>query len=310
MKFIVSGDWHLTNKKPRARTDNYVRAINKKVLQIFSLAGENDAVILQPGDLTDDWDYPDKFKTEWIQAFRLYAAKMKIITIPGQHDLRYHTSDFKNTPFGVITEGAEIQRAMDIPRKVTPDVHVYGAWWGKDVPKIEDKNAFNILLIHRLVLLEKIWEGQDEEDFVLADSLLRENDYDLIVSGDNHKSLNIEVDQKRLINCGSLMRSKLDQSDHHPCVWLIDTEDKDKWEQIFLDVEPFDEVFDVVKAKAAKAVEKQKNESLKKLKYVLEHESRITGLNYRRRVMKRVISLKDKTLISPVAESIINEVME
>ena len=62
-RFIATGDWHITNKRPKSRTDeSYVHSILKKIDSIFALALEqNIKVIAQPGDFFDSFNHVKMF---------------------------------------------------------------------------------------------------------------------------------------------------------------------------------------------------------------------------------------------------------
>lgn len=310
MRFLITGDWHLSNKRPRSRKDDYTRAMIVKMEEIkhLSLKQGVDA-ILQPGDLTDDHKFPDKFKTFWIRKLFHFP---KIYTVPGQHDLRYHTSPIENTPLGVLREARPIFVGTGQTYNMWNDesdreVDIYTAGWGKDIPELKHNAVFNILITHRMITMDKLWAGQ--EDYEVAGTFLRKHKFDLIVSGDNHQSFHFKHGNRWLINCGSLMRSTIAQADHKPCVWIFDTEIKEA-EQIFLTIEPFEKVMDLDRARREKKIEDQKNESLDKLEEVLSKKSGITGLNYPKRVSNRVRDLEKACGVSPLAAEIIGEVME
>ena len=310
MKLLVTGDWHLSDRTPRSRKDDYQEAMNGKIRRILSIAGKNQVeAILQAGDLTDSHDSPDKFKVKWIDRFRNFP---KIYTVPGQHDLRYHTSDIWNTPLGVLSQAVAIHTITDNrSRDLFDDVadkriNVYGAGWGQEIPK-PDPEIYSILITHRMVVMDKLWAAQ--ENYEMPGTLLRENPgYQLIVSGDNHNSFHYIDGGRFLINCGSLMRSNIDQVDHKPCVWIFDT-DENPAEQIYLDVKPFEKVMDIERAEREKAVKDQKNEKLEELERRLKSKSKIEGLNYASRVSERVKLLQDEDSINPISVEIIGEIM-
>ena len=301
MRIIITGDWHLTNKSPRCRVDNYVEAQAKKiefVTQVFHK--EECDIALQPGDLCDNWKKPDSFKTFWMG--KLNGLGLNLYAVTGQHDMRYHTADMSNTPFGVLKEavGFKLLGAND---KVLNKVSLYGASWGEEIPKVKDKSAFNILVIHKMIVVEKLWAEQ--ENYEVAGTFLRRNKFDLIVSGDNHNSFHHTKDNRWLINCGSLMRSEIDQKDHKPCVWIFDT-GKREAEQVFIPIEPFDKVVSTSIAEQ----EKKRSERIDALAESLKKRTNIKGLDFIKRVHERVESLKKKNEIDKRTENFINRIME
>lgn len=300
MRLLVSGDWHLTDNKPKNRVDDYLEAQENKINQIYKIALQNSVdFIIQPGDLCDSHDAPDKFKTRWITIFKSFP---KIITVAGQHDLRYHTSNIMNTPFGVLKEALNFIMVNDSPFEIA-GVHIYGAPWGKAVPAIKDMSVYNILVTHRLITEGEMWPGQ--EKYEVAGTFLRRYKFNLVVSGDNHKSIHYGYKSHMLINCGSLMRNRIDQSGHKPCVWIADLSNI-TFRQIFLKVKNFDSVFNLEKAED----ENIKCERLKKLAETLKSGSKFKGLDYKKRVMAEVAKLKSLGKLTSTTEKIIEEVMD
>ena len=304
MRLIISGDWHLTENKPRSRIDDYVKAQESKIAFIAETAKEyNAAFILQPGDFCDKWEIKDKFKTRWIKNLKNLT---NIICVAGQHDLRYHTSDISNTPLGVLEEAVGfilLHSNNPKPLVLSPAIDVYGAGWGKDIPEITNRKKFNILLTHRMIAMDKLWPGQDS--YEIAGTFLRKHkNFDLVVSGDNHQSFHYKHKGKWLINCGSLMRNRIDQGDHKPCIWAFDTEKREA-QKILIPIEPFKEAMNLERVK----YEKEKNKKLEELAQSLKKKSRLKGLNYKRRVFERVKILKRTKALQPLTEKIIGEVM-
>jgi hypothetical protein len=109
-----------------------------------------------------------------------------------------------------------------------------------------------------MLLAKKEMDWQD--DYELGGDFLSNSDYDLIVSGDNHQSFMLETKEKKkryLFNCGSLMRSTIDQIDHKPCVYIFDT-DKRSYEKILIPIKPWQKCFDLEK----KVKEEEHNEQM------------------------------------------------
>ena len=91
LKFLITGDWHITNKTPRSRLDDYPDSQSRKIDWIIGCALVNKCCfILQPGDLFDHYSFPDSLKTKWIDRLlkTLSTTNTRILTVPGQHDLR------------------------------------------------------------------------------------------------------------------------------------------------------------------------------------------------------------------------------
>lgn len=251
MKLLITGDWHLRFRRPELRIDeSYFDTQLNKINQILDIAKNNKCdYILQPGDFFDSVDVPWSVVETYIDIFKDY--NIPIYCVMGQHDMRFHKIKLDNTPLAVM-ESAEVLTVLidDYGIIGIKDIDLYGCNYGEEIPKIMDKNKTNILLIHKMIIDQKIWEGQT--DFTYANHLSRKG-FDLCVCGDNHKNFKI----KNVINCGSLMRSRIDQVDHKPIVYIYDTEfigspKEEIVKEILLDIKSTNEIFDLNKVDEVK----------------------------------------------------------
>jgi DNA repair exonuclease SbcCD nuclease subunit len=223
-----------------------------KVRQILQLAKENSAIVLQPGDFFDSVDTPFFVVQYYINLFREYDVP--IFCVRGQHDLRYHTRAVENTPLAVLEAAGVVNVISRFHPYWEDGVVVYGCSWGEgEMPEPGDDRTVSILILHAMVVhREPLWPGQT--DYIFSHYLPRQySGYDLFVTGDNHRHF---VDGK-VINCGSLMRSSIDQLNHRPVVYLYDTEQR-RLKQYYLRVAPSKEVLNLGEAKE----ERERNEKL------------------------------------------------
>lgn len=293
MRFLITGDWHIDEDKIKTRKDNVLNTCLNKIGQIFQIARNNECqAILQPGDFFEHHRANDFLKQLLISFLKSDLGSVPIYTVFGQHDLRYHNSNVNNTPLKVLQSSGVVSILGEKPLVYPQDlVNVYGASWYEDIPKIWDTLiGTNILVLHKMIVDQKIWEGQ--EDHTYANLLLAKTKFDLIVSGDNHKHFVARSGKRFLINCGSLLRTRIDQEDHRPCVYIYDTEPehgKPFLEQVFLDVDDFKDVIRVDEAKR----EKEDNEKLKEFIEALKVDAKLTGIKYRHNVYSYLEQNKD-----------------
>lgn len=301
MKLLITGDWHLDTQKPENRTDDYFQTQYEKVKWIFSLASEKKCkAILQPGDLFNSHRANDFIKQYYIDLF-LYNLtcvdrfpKINFLTIFGQHDLRFHSSNRENTPLQVLDAARSL---MILENKAIfcnddPTHLFYGASWGEEIPEIAEINKegyVHILLMHKLILEDT--EGW-EKNFLSVDNVFRFCKHDIIVSGDNHLSFMAEKFSKTkstrlLFNCGSLMRNRIDQKEHKPVVYIVDTEDM-SYEAHYIPIKPFAEVMDVKKAEQRK----ERNEELESFVDKLSGDVNIEGLDFLRNLEAYMVENK------------------
>lgn len=284
MKFLISSDWHFTDKTPESRKDNYPRVQEDKIRYILYASLEYEASILLGGDVTDN------ALLNYLAYRRLYnlLGDSIIYTVYGQHDLLYRNNG--NTPVDALQDALthfKILQSKDEPEHLEmgiSKVDIYGCSFEEEIPEIKNPSNFNILIIHRLIVdqhLEKWDEGH-----TLGKTLLDSTKFDLIVSGDNHKgfiySTTVGPKQRHLINCGSLMRSKIDQINHKPFFCIFDTV-KRSYEKIYIPVKDWSEVFDA----ETKVKEEQKNEMLDSfVKALAVPTHKKVGLNFRDNIHK------------------------
>lgn len=224
MKILCKGDQHLRDKRPKKRKDDFYMAQMGKHKFIMDYVQDNMIdIVIQPGDFFDSPKTPISLILDYAR-LRLktfdysYAPEVAVF---GQHDLFFHSfKGVENTPLNLMQELGIVQKTP----YVKDDVHIYGASWGEEIPEIEDKDKFNILVTHRMVIDDKmVWEGQ--EHFDRAQHLLREHKFDLIVSGDNHQTFTSIYRSRHLVNAGSIMRTSTAQVEHEPCFFVFDTEE-------------------------------------------------------------------------------------
>jgi DNA repair exonuclease SbcCD nuclease subunit len=276
MKILCLGDCHITDSRPVNRIDNYWETVLRKFTFILDTAIEEEvAVIVSPGDLTDT---PTLSNIETYQLIDLFKQKLRIpfLTTWGQHDLRFRTK--QNTSLNVLYHAVEDLYVLDsqygYEKGITAEGIVFkGCPYGEE-PQPPVKGQFNILLIHKMIINELLWSEQQE--YEASNIFLRRNPYDLIVSGDNHQGFISKSagDKRLLVNCGAMMRNKIDQVDHKPFIVLFDTETK-KYKQIFIPIEPAEKVFRIEKV----AVEKERNTNLESFVSGLSEQKEI-GLAY------------------------------
>lgn len=259
MKLLLTSDWHFTDKGPKNRTDDYPNTLIKKIKYILGKSAEYDNPILQAGDMTDTSLLSYSAYTTLLSLLKEGIKEQSIWTVYGQHDLLYRNKG--NTPLDALEVACDplrIVRTTIIFPNHEPDIYLYGCSFEEEIPEIQDPKAFNVLLIHKMIVDQHREEW--EEVYPLAPTILKNSTFDLIVSGDNHKSFIVSTGgnkPRHLINCGSLMRSKIDQIHHKPFFCIFDTETR-SYEKHYIPIQDWSEVFDL----ETKVKEEQKDEML------------------------------------------------
>lgn len=275
MKLLLTTDWHIRSTRPENRIDDWEVTQERKIEQILWTAIQKKVyAILCSGDITDSPTTSYYLFQKYLGLIQDAMNEGPFLFIPvfGQHDLRYRTSK-NNTPLYALMKALGQTIADSNPLLLGDDlVAVYGASYGEDIPEIITPHHFNVLLIHKLIVQEKLWAQQ--ENVTWGNGMLFNTKYDLIVSGDNHKQFIAKVKNRHLFNMGSLMRMKSDQGDHKPAFVIFDTITKN-YQTYYLEIEPFESVMNMEK------IEKEKEKDAKVVEFINELKAhKDMGLNF------------------------------
>ena len=249
MNILCVGDIHIRATSPKNRKDDYVKTLFGKIEQINTIAMDYDCcVVLQSGDLFDSATPPLSILRKSILSL---LDSIPWLVVLGQHDMRFHNNKKDNVPIGVL-EAAETVDVLTAQPHTIDGLHIYGCSWGEEIPRPKPQviGTTNVLVMHRMVVDEKLWKAQ--QDFEWGQHVLRRNPkFNLIVTGDNHHFFIEKYGKQLLVNCGSLMRTNIDQFDHEPAVVVYDTKTCGHT-VVPLHVAPAVDVFDLQQAEEVK----------------------------------------------------------
>lgn len=256
MKILAFGDIHCRQEAPRWRTDNYSETHFNKMKYCFDLAQRNGcSIVAMPGDIFHSPRASDDTKRR-LQSLLKEYINITVLGIFGQHDVHHYRADLNNTPLGVVESSGLIEVLREPFRNGIVDF--YGASWNEPIPEILNKNAFNVLLIHTMIIKDdKLYHEQ--KNYVTARNMLAKNSFGLIISGDNHGCFASEYNGKTLLNMGSLCRMTTAQLGHIPTCAIYDTDTK-TYELFEVPIEPASSVFnleEVLKNKDKKETSEQ-----------------------------------------------------
>jgi len=214
---ILTSDFHLREDQPTCRTDNFWKTQWEKVTFIKRLQEKYDCIVLNAGDLFNHWKPSPNLLSS-----TMLVLPNKFYTILGNHDLPQHNLDLAYK-CGVNTlQTASLLKVLG------------GSHWGKEpdgnswewqFPCSDGGANIKEILVWHVMNYQgkKPWPGCTDPS---AASLLRKYpQYDLIITGHNHKPFVEEHEGRLLVNPGSIMRQFADQIDHRPRVylWYADT---------------------------------------------------------------------------------------
>jgi hypothetical protein len=242
--------------------------------------------VLLPGDLTDHSRLPYYIVDYYVRLFKSYE-EVTILAVQGQHDMLYHV-EAANTPYSLMDAAEAIIAIEGTDRQSITNIGISGVSFNREISDTACKSQINILLIHKMFVDDKLWEGQEE--YERANIFLTKNKWDLIVSGDNHQHFMFQAGggsgyktRRFHVNCGSLMRQNIDQLHHKPVVYIYDTVDK-TLAPYYIPIDPPEDVFNIEAAE----LKKEKDEKLEAFVEKIREDTEITGLDYVKNLDERL----------------------
>jgi predicted phosphodiesterase len=206
---ILCSDFHLREDVPICYVGDFWNDQWEAVDFVSELQKKYECEIYHAGDLFDHWKPSPYLLTEAIQ-----HIPNDFWTVYGQHDLPQHNLDlaYKSGLYNLGIGG---------------NIRIFDNYHWNQLPEennFEGSTMFKKICVwHKFNYQGKLpWPGCTSPT---ANKLLKDYPYDLIVTGDNHKSFVETYEGRLLVNPGSLMRQDADQIDFHPCVYLYHAED-------------------------------------------------------------------------------------
>lgn len=219
---IACADIHLSQRAPLARLDdNWFDAMARPLNELRELAYRYDVPILCAGDIFDGWRPPPE-----IINFALEYLPNGMITIPGQHDLPLHNlDDVEKSAYWTLVKAGKILGLTKDNGDTTmisgTDIRVRGFPWGVKVAPTGMQHL-RIALIHAYCWIPGHSYPNAPQEAKLTKSKASDlKGFSVAVFGDNHKGFLTKCGDTTVLNCGTLMRRKVDEIDYKPHVGLI-----------------------------------------------------------------------------------------
>lgn len=266
VRLLAVGDLHLRSTTPAVRKDDFLAAMDRKLDFIFETARNERADALAfPGDVFDKSNPPHGLVEYAIRKFK--DSGLTFLFVYGQHDLRYHTLDKKNSPLGVLVTalGEKATVLCETPFDLVAQnvrVRIYGSSWGESVPEIlkstKEKSAgtYDVFVLHRPVTVDKLpWT----HEYLLPVEELQElcPGVDVFVVGDNHKRFVDVSGTQPVVNMGSVLRQTADQQYHTPGVTILTFTVQDVLVQP-IDIPTVSDVFEISEAQDSERDQKMR----------------------------------------------------
>jgi DNA repair exonuclease SbcCD nuclease subunit len=230
---ILCADIHLREDKPVCRTDDFVNVTQWRKLDFISeLQKKYHCIVLHAGDLFHHWK-----PSPWLLSKTMKHLPEQFFSVYGNHDLPQHNFDLVEK-CGVYTllQADILGILTSLIDRMPIMFSIEGCSWN-EIPISKDKDYYNqknILAWHKFTYQGKEpWPDCTEPK---ASKLLKQYpNYDLIVTGDNHKPFVQEYEGRILVNPGSLSRQRASET-HLPRVYLYNAE-SNTVEPVFIPIE-------------------------------------------------------------------------
>jgi DNA repair exonuclease SbcCD nuclease subunit len=264
MKLIACADLHITEKKPKYRSDqDYLDTGINKFMQIINLANKKGLDIVCAGDLVDHYSVSHKTVNKILAC--LNELHKDFYLVLGQHDVPHHNFDIEKSPIGTLLAADKV--VLLDHRKLNGMI---GMGFGDtSIPHVTGKN--NILVVHTTIT--RYDPPEYLVDAIPAEYALEEafKEFRVVIAGDFHEAYFLKTKDQLLVNCGPMMRKNIDQINVKPCVWEIDTV-KLTAKQHYLKIK--DDVFNYQLAEHEKKKKTSISENMKELINVLKTQSK------------------------------------
>lgn len=220
MKFLYFTDFHLTDRKPLRRIDNFIEAQLSKLDQIFALAkSENVDYIFEGGDLIDKDFSSLPFLAQISNIFKKYDIK-NYYKVLGNHDLiGYNLKSYKDGVTGFF----ELSSYLNILDNIEDDkVIVKGLHFTKDIPTSYyfKSDKMKILIIHHYITVKPmIFNHLLVKDF--------KTDADIVLLGHLHEPFTIKIKNTTFINTGCIFRKSITEKENKVSVLIVDTKTRE-----------------------------------------------------------------------------------
>lgn len=245
MNQILLSDTHLLWDKPIARLDDLHQTQFIKLKFIFDYAKDTNSKIIIAGDVFNkprSWNLLPEM-TDFLRKYDI-----EIFSVYGQHDTYMYSIETRDkTNLGVLAKAGLVRilegQSLSLNGGLTKEqkTDFYGVSYGQDIPKIKNKDCFNILVIHAPIAAKALYPNQQ---YIDALTFLKENPFDLIVAGDIHQKYMFAHEDRYICNSGALLRKEATAYNflHKPGFWTFDTNKKEPPKFIEVPHRPAEEI--------------------------------------------------------------------
>ena len=223
---VVIADPHWSTLTPEYRRERtpFQDVTAAKLAVVANVAEQLGVPVLICGDLCDrSREFMDYWTLRQFLHEEFGKRRVSVLLVRGQHDMFHHNGGDDATTFNAILNDADLDFKMlgDKPRSPVcmceHNVVVYGCGWGEEIPTPLDKDANNVLVIHKTMWhTTPVYPGQTEGNVGAMAVRLHELGYKVVFSGDNHKAFDVRVGGVDFHNVGALTRRDVTLANQRP----------------------------------------------------------------------------------------------
>lgn len=220
---IICSDIHLREDTPTCRTDDYFKALGKKIVFIRRLQEKYNCCVLDGGDLFTRWKSAPGLLT-----WAINNLPKRMITVAGNHDLPQHSMDMYHRSSLATLEAAGTISVNPDSLEIDKKMVIFSCPWKSKIPIPREHydGRRKVLLLHAMTYHKEVPFPGAEKIVTNARGFLdKAKGFDLVIIGHNHKQFIVKDGDRTLISPGSLMRMSADQMDFQPQVYLWYAED-------------------------------------------------------------------------------------
>lgn len=224
---ILCADCHFSHTVPSFRSgeESWYKAQGKVLREIRELVDTYKVPLICAGDLLDRWNSPPELIN-----FLLDELPSLIYSVCGNHDLPYNSpGELSKSAYSTLVKAG---RVVDLEAGSVlglSEMVLHAFPWGSLLQPCKDRHDLDGR-VHLAVVHKYVWKKggafpgapPDGHYKKLLESL---QEYDAILTGDNHVALHHNLDKSKegpaLYNPGGLMIRKSDEVNHKPSVGLL-----------------------------------------------------------------------------------------
>lgn len=229
---ILTADLHLSETAPVSRVDDYIAAQQRKLEFLQQLSRDhNNCPVLCAGDVFHHWR-----ASPWLCLWAFAMLPRPFVTVPGNHDLPLHSmGQYGKSALALLETVALDFHVLMRDRFDIGKLQIVGMPFGELVRHHPQARVVGTVANRRILLIhELVWPPDGRSLQAVAGGytsteLLRrfQDDFDLIVTGDNHDSFVDELNGTVLVNPGAMLRISADRTDYQPRCYLYYAETND-----------------------------------------------------------------------------------